>query len=285
MVVAPVAPSVPSPVAASVAIPEPAQKPDPVTRPSPVDSVEVVAAPFVPFAPAAASVPEPLVPLAPIARQVSDPAPALPVWQPIAPPAPTVRWPGDPEPAAPREPDGTPDYSAEVESSFAPRRNLRPLAYGGLVVAGAALVAALVFGGPETADSAAGSLAAQPVAPPASVPRRPPPPQSNIGETEALQAGLANLQRENAALPPAPASAPRVYEGAEDLSATASNGAQNPGQPTDSAREQRLRVRVPALGIDNVSKSIEAAARARVDSITQASDKQVYEYNGKKPRQ
>jgi hypothetical protein len=42
---------------------------------------------------------------------------------------------------------------------------------------------------------------------------------------------------------------------------------------------------VPSASLDKVTSGIEAAARARVDSLTQVNDKQVYEYTGKKPRQ
>jgi hypothetical protein len=106
----------------------------------------------------------------------------------------------------------------------------------------------------------------------------------NAGEAAALEAGLANLQQEDALLPPEPGTGSLASGAPEDLSSAASR--ESSDQPVDQPREaERLRVRLPTLAIDNVTKAIEQTARARVDSVTEARDKQVYEYNGKKPRQ
>ena len=285
---APVAPRSPSPapvspaMQASASLAVAAPTPLPVAAPAP----QAAPAPETParFSPARSVdvIHEREESLTPAPTAKVDLAPAVPVWQPLAPPAPVTRWPGEQREAEP-DPLPEPDESVDAELAFAPRRNWKPLAYGGLVMAAAAVLAVLAFGGPETADSASGALAAQPAArTPTPAVRTPAP--LNAGEAAALEAGLANLQQEDALLPPEPGTGSVDFGAPEDLSAPASREAS--GQPVDQTREaERLRVRIPTLAIDNVTKSIEEAARARVDSITEARDKQVYEYNGKKPRQ
>jgi hypothetical protein len=200
-----------------------------------------------------------------------------PQWTPIAPPAPVTSWPGerhDPEPEP--EPD---DYSGEFSS--APRRNWKPFAFGGAAVAAMAAAAVLLLSGPETSGSAAGDLAAQPAA---SVPEVEPPAPAitNPTEAQALEAGLANLQQEDQALPSDSRNGePGSIDPAQNAGAQGATGVSN----GDASRGSRVRVPIPSLSLDNVTKSIEAAARARVDSLTEAKDKQVYEYKGKDPRQ
>jgi tetratricopeptide (TPR) repeat protein len=286
--VAPVAPRSPSPAPVAAAVQ--AAAPQTVAAPTP----------FSLGAPAPLALPAPETParlsparsvdvihereesLTPAPSAKVDLAPAVPVWQPLAPPAPVTRWPGEHRESEP-EPLPEPDESSDVELAFAPRRNWRPFAYGGLAVAAAAVLAVLAFGGPETADSASGALAAQPaVRAPAPAVRTPAP--LNAGEAAALEAGLANLQQENAVLPPEPGTGSLDFGTPEGIPASASRAGAD--QPAEQGRgAESLRVRIPTVAIDNVTKSIEEAARARVDSITEARDKQVYEYSGKKPRQ
>jgi hypothetical protein len=199
-----------------------------------------------------------------------------PQWTPIAPPAPVTSWPGerrDPEPEP--EPD---DYVGVF--SGAPRRNWKPFAFGGIAVAAMAAAAVLLLSGPETSGSAAGDLAAQPAAPVPEV-QPPAPTIANPTEAEALEAGLANLQQEDQALPDVDSGEPGSIDSSPNDGAKVATGVSN----GDTSRGSRVRVRAPSLSLDNVTKSIEAAARARVDSLTQAKDKQVYEYKGKDPRQ
>lgn len=202
-----------------------------------------------------------------------------PQWTPIAPPAPVTSWPGerhDPEPEAESEPD---DYAGEFSS--VPRRSWKPFAFGGVAVAAMAAAAVLLLSGPETSGSAAGDLAAQPAA---SVPEVEPPAPTitNPTEAQALEAGLANLQQEDQALPSdLGGGEPESIDPSRNDGAQGATGVSN----GDTSRGSRVRVPVPSLSLDNVTKSIEAAARARVDSLTQAKDKQVYEYKGKDPRQ
>jgi hypothetical protein len=252
-VAAPAAPRFASPSAAPIARPTPKLAPQPFTGQAPALG--------------------PIVPLAP------EPA-AKPRWRPLAPPAPVASWPDERDKG---DTDPQPDDYVEADIYFAPRRNWKPIAFGGLTVAVIVAAAAMLFGGPETAGIASGQLVAQPAAPAPAV--KAPAPITSPAEAQALEAGLANLQQEHDSVPQdALPQDQDEFGGTGDASrnkrevkSAVSNG--------DTAREARLRVAVPSLALDNVTKSIEAAARARVDSLTRAEDKQVYEYKGKKPRQ
>jgi hypothetical protein len=266
----PIAPPAPDTSWGPLATPNRAVTPQPLAPPAP-DSTWKPLAP-----PAPDSTWKPLAPPAPDSsvKPAVVPAPDT-SWKPLAPPAPATRWPGEVAADA-SEPESAPDDYVDAPVAFAPRRSRRPFVLGGLAVAAAAVIAAFTLGGSEAADSSAGALAAQ--QPPAQVPRaRPAPPPPTPAESAALQAGLANLQTEaEAQQPPIEPVMEETPVQGTDSGARRSN--------TDSSAP-RLSIPVPSLAIDNVTKSIESAARARVDSLTQASDKQVYEYTGKKPRQ
>ena len=249
----PKAPRTPSPAATQVVRPTPA--PQSFTgSSSAVEPIGAVAPEVVP---------------APKWEPIAPPAPTT-QWTPIAPPAPVTSWPGEREQVeSAAEPDDYVDYAG------APQRNWKPIAFGGVAVAALAAAAVLIMSRPETSGSSTGDLAAQPAVSAPAV--EPPPPVTNPTEAQALEAGLANLQQEGDPLPAA-----EEYPAAGSSERAAAQSGVSNG---DTARESRLRVSVPTLSLDNVSKSIEAAARARVDSVTEAKDKQVYEYKGKQPRQ
>jgi hypothetical protein len=194
-------------------------------------------------------------------------------WTPIAPPAPVTSWPGERE-----EAETNPEPDEYVEIYGGPQRSWKPLAFGGVTVAALAAAVVLMVGGPETGSSSPGDIAAQPAASAPAV--NPPSPTRNSTEAQALEAGLANLQQEGE---PLPAENDRGDGESSDPSRSGRAGTESATSNGDTAREARLRVSVPSL--DNVTKSIEAAARARVDSLTEAKDKQLYEYKGKQPRQ
>jgi hypothetical protein len=211
----------------------------------------------------------------PIGSVAPDVVPAR-EWTPIAPPAPVTSWPGERE-----ETDVSPEPDDYVEISGAPQRNWKPLAFGGVAVAALVAAVVLMVGGPETGSSSPGDLAAQPAASAPAV--NPPPPTRNPTEAQALEAGLANIQQESEPLPAGFQENERGDGESSDPSRSGRGGTESKVSNGDTAREARLRISVPSL--DNVTKSIEAAARARVDSLTEAKDKQVYEYKGKQPRQ
>jgi hypothetical protein len=247
----------PAPVTAHAAAPAAAPAATPVLRPTPAPQTFTGSASAVEPIGAAPSV-----------------APA-PQWKPLAPPAPATSWPGERV-----EVEATPEPDDFVEFSSGTQRNWKPIAFGGIALAALAAAAVLMFGGTETSGTSAGDLAAKPaVSAPATVQERPA--VTNPTEDQALEAGLANLQQEGDAFP-AGSQGDRPVAG--ENTTTESGRAAGTDSNRDSVREPRLRLAIPSVSLDNVTKSIEAAARARVDSSTEAKDKQLYEYTGKQPR-
>ncbi len=240
----------------------------PVMRPTPAPQ---------PFAPPTIAPTTPTPSIQPIGAVGADVTPA-PQWMPIAPPAPVTSWPGaDEDRVAVSEPD---EY---VEISSSPRRSWKPLAFGGLALAAVAVVAMLMLGSPEAGGASAGDLAAQPASPTSSATDEVEPPQAppiDPTAAQALEAGLAHIQPGNPN-----ASEPIQNEFDDPTASTGRAGTESAVSNGDTSREARLRVPVPSVSLDNVTKSIEAAAKARVDSLTNVRDKQLYEYKGKQPRQ
>jgi hypothetical protein len=147
-----------------------------------------------------------------------------------------------------------------------------------LGLAAVAAVAVFLLGGSEKSGSSAGDLAAQPAAQTSSpVEDSPSLEPTDPTEAQALQAGLANIQGANEGFTSTDFDNPSSGAAVVGQESTASNG--------DTSAEAKIRVPLPSLSLDNVTKSIEAAAKARVDSLTQLKDKQLYEYKGKEPRQ
>lgn len=279
-IAAPEAPRVASPPHVP-AMPTPAPAPfAPPPTPAPATFAPPPAPAATPFAPPPAPAPAfgpPPAPkltpaVEPLGAVAPDVAPA-PQWTPIAPPAPVTSWPGDDEERVTvREPD---EYVGLSSSS---RRSWKPLAFGGLGLAAVAAVAVFLLGGSEKSGSSAGDLAAQPAAQTSSpVEDSPSLEPTDPTEAQALQAGLANIQGANEGFTSTDFDNPSSGAAVVGQESTASNG--------DTSAEAKIRVPLPSLSLDNVTKSIEAAAKARVDSLTQLKDKQLYEYKGKEPRQ
>jgi tetratricopeptide (TPR) repeat protein len=257
----------------------------PLAPPAPDSSVQPVGR----LAPVAGW--KPLSPPAPDATWQPKASPAEPAWTPIAPPAPDTSWKPlaapAPAPAWPSQPDGESsaqpeaehnDYDAPLE--YASPRKWKPVAIGALGLAATVVIAMFVFGGSD--DAGASSAGVVEVPTPAQQVTRPParPAPTTPGEAAALRAGLANLQQETDPLPP-PGYA---LDPSGAVQTPAAQGEERRASDS-SERPLPLRVSVPTVALDKVTSSIEAAARARVDSLTQVTDKQVVEYTGKKPRQ
>ncbi|HSJ62832.1 MAG TPA: tetratricopeptide repeat protein [Gemmatimonadaceae bacterium] len=282
----PLAPPAPDSGWKPLAPPAPDSGWKPLAPPAPDSSVKPIGS----LAPVAGW--KPLASPAPDSLRRPKASPAEPVWTPIAPPAPDASrrplaapapapaWPSDRDGASDvREADHN-DYDAPLE--YASPRNWKPVAMGALGVAATVAIAMLVLGG---SDDAGASLAGAVEAPPPAQqvtrePARPAPAPPTSGEAAALRAGLANLQQETDPLPPPS----YVLDPSGTVRASAAP-AEDRRVSDSSERPAPLRVSVPTLALDKVTSSIEAAARARVDSLTQATDKQVVEYTGKKPRQ